>query len=164
MSKQVVTTIRKVQASDYETLASFFEANNIPEVIRHFHPFPLNAQTAYKIACNEHLDRYYIAIRDTRIVGLCMLRGWDDGFGIPSFGVCVDHNFQRLGLGRQLAEFAIGEAIRLACPSVRLSVYANNIRAANLYMNLGFEEISRESILLEGEHETKIIMVKDLKC
>lgn len=163
MSKHIVSTIRQVQDTDYEALARFFEENNRPEITRHFHPFPLTSQTAFQIACTSHLDRYYIAIWNEHIVGLCMLRGWDEGFEIPSFGVFVDYRCQGLGMGRQMTEFAIAEARKMGCHTIRLSVYASNTRATRLYESLGFREISREPVLVAEEPDEKIIMIKELK-
>ncbi len=156
-------TIRQVQETDYEDLARFFRDNNRPEITKHFHPFPLNAQTAYNIVHTSHLDRYYIAICNSRIVGLCMLRGWDEGFDIPSFGVLVDYRYHGVGIGRQLTEFAISEARKLNCSAIRLSVYESNERAKRLYETLGFREIDREPAVVAGQPDVKIIMMKDLE-
>ena len=163
MSEHITAMIRQVRDTDYEDLARFFEANNRSEITRHFHPFPLTLQAAHQIACTNHLDRYYVAIWDERIVGLCMLRGWDEGFEIPSFGILVDHRHHGLGLGRQMTVFAISEARNLGYHSVRLSVYASNVRAMGLYLSLGFQEISRESCIVAGEPDEKVIMIKDLR-
>jgi [ribosomal protein S18]-alanine N-acetyltransferase len=161
--RHVAETIRPVEYADYEALAVFFENNNRPEVTRYFHPFPLNAQTAYKIACTPHLDYYYVAIISSRIVGLFMLRGWDDGFEIPSFGIVVDYRQRGFGLGRKLTEFAIREARKMGCHKIRLSTYASNVNSVRLYMSLGFAEVSRESVLMNEEQDVKIVMTKDLK-
>lgn len=163
MNKYITATIRQVHDTDYEALARFFEENNKSEITRQFHPFPLSSQTAHQIACTSYLDRYYIAIWDEHIVGFCMLRGWDEGFEIPSFGIIVDYRHHKHNLGRQMTEFAISEARNLGCQSVRLSVYASNVRAMSFYLSLGFREISHESCVVAGESDEKIIMVKDLK-
>ncbi|RIK75633.1 hypothetical protein DCC62_12975 [candidate division KSB1 bacterium] len=162
MREHLTATIRQVQSTDYESLARFFEENNKSEIKRHFHPFPLTSETAYQIACTSHSDRYYIAIRNGGIVGLCMLRGRDEGFEIPSFGIFVDHRYHGFGLGGQMTEFALDEARKLDCSTIRLSVYESNTNALNLYRTLGFREISREHLIVSGQADIKIIMIKDL--
>ena len=157
------TTIRQAQETDYEGLARFFEENNTAEVTRQFHPFPLSRETARQIACTNHLDRYYVAMMKREVVGLCMLRGWDEGFDIPSFGILLDYRYHGLGLGRQMTEFAIAQAKRLGCGRVRLTVYASNVRSVRLYLSLGFKEIYREPVIVAGEADTKLIMMKDMK-
>lgn len=92
-----------------------------------------------------------------------MLRGWDEGFEIPSFGIFVDYRHHGLGLGKQMTEFGIDKARKQGCHSIRLSVYESNKRAIRLFKSLGFEQISSQPILVAGEPEVKVIMVKDLK-
>lgn len=162
MAEDIRVIIREIQPVDCRALARFLEDNNIPEVTRHFRPFPLTSDTAYQIACTTHLDRYYIVLLGNRIVGLCMLRGWDEGFEIPSFGILVDRRFHGRGLGRQIAEFAIKVAQRSGCNRMRLSVYATNAPALHLYASLGFQEADREVVMVDGERDEKIIMYKDL--
>lgn len=163
LSKHNEITIRQVQDTDYEALARFFEENNRPEITRHFHPFPLDSQTAYQIVCTNHLDRHYIASWNGQIIGLCMLRGWDEGFEMPSFGVFVDYRHHGLGLGRQMTEFAIAESRKLGYHSIRLSVYTSNEVALRLYASLDFREMGRELVFVAGESDIKLTMVKDLK-
>lgn len=162
MTEPAEVIMRTVESGDYEELVRFFDANSVPQVIRQFHPFPLSASTAWYIARNKHLDRYYVAVLRGQMVALCMLRGWDDGYSTPSFGILVDHRFHARGIGRKITEFALSEAGALGCRQVRLSVYASNEVALHLYASLGFEERVRESVLVTGQPDEKIVMVKEL--
>ena len=154
--------IREIKSKDYDSLVVFFDKNNVREVIRMFNPFPLSKKSAFTIACMDHLDHYYAAHVNDQLIGFCMLRGWDEGYQIPSFGVLVDQRFQNLGVGRKLSVYAIKEAIKFGCPRIRLSVYASNKAAIQLYLSLGFVEESRVSAQVFGELDEKIIMYKDL--
>lgn len=154
--------IREIGPADYAALAGFFEDNNVPTIVRQFHPFPLNEETAHYIACTNHLDHYYVALFGHQIVGLCMLRGWDEGYSIPSFGILVDRRFQNRRIGTKMTRFAIMKARKLGCHQVRLSVYASNEVALGLYASLGFIESERRSVLVMGQADEKIIMLKDL--
>jgi hypothetical protein len=49
MTKADGMIIRDVESGDYEGLVQFFDSNNIAEVTRHFHPFPLSASAAWHI-------------------------------------------------------------------------------------------------------------------
>ncbi|MCG3144867.1 MAG: Mycothiol acetyltransferase [Gammaproteobacteria bacterium] len=155
--------IRRIEPRDYQALTLFFEENDRAEVTTHFHPFPLTAESARRITEMGGRDAYYIALLEQAIVGLCMLRGWDEGYVTPSFGVMVDYRRQGLGLGRQMTVFAIEEALRLGCSDVMLTVYASNERAVRLYDSLRFHEVKREVITVETNLDEKITMVKDLK-
>lgn len=153
--------IRPVSKADYPMLSRLLEDNNLPQVTRYFHPFPLTAETAYRIACTDHLDRYYVAIVDGQFAGLCMLRGWDEGFEVPSLGILVDHRRRRLDVGRIMTRFAISEASRLECPVLRLTVHSSNRPAVRLYRSLGFREVDSSQAEVMGQPDTKIIMLKD---
>ena len=154
-------TIRPVETGDYQALADFFAANDRAEVTGTFNPFPLTAETAHRIACVLKQDRYYVAVSgepEGAIVGLCMLRGWDEGYAVPSFGVFVDWRQHGRGLGRRLTEFAVAEAKALGCSRVRLTVFASNAPAVHLYRSVGFEETDRETVERDGEPDVKIVM------
>ena len=161
-------TIRPVAEGDYQALADFFAANDRAEVTGTFNPFPLTAETAHQIARVPKQDRYYVAATSAAepegaIVGLCMLRGWDEGYAVPSFGVFVDWRQHGRGLGRRLTEFAVAEANALNCSRVRLTVFASNAPAVHLYRSIGFEETGREAVEHGdgGAPDEKIIMYKN---
>ena len=154
--------IREVRLVDYDALARFFEGNDIPRIVQHFHPFPLTSETANNIARTSHLDHYYVALLDDRIVGLSMLRGWDEGFSVPSFGIVVDQHFHGRGFGKRMLEHALEEARRLGCQYVMLSVYASNGAALQLYQSMGFREDTREPVMVAQKPDEKIVMLKGL--
>lgn len=156
------STIRMIDTRDLDALSQLFDRNNISDVTTYFHPFPLNRDSAKRIACTVHLDRYYGVFNRDQIIGFCMLRGWDQGFSIPSFGVLVDSDFQGHGVGRKLTAFCLLEAGGLGCPSVRLSVYSSNEVAVRIYRALGFTEISREPCTISGRRDEKLEMRKEL--
>ncbi|MFZ5919810.1 MAG: GNAT family N-acetyltransferase [Chloroflexota bacterium] len=162
MALRADITIRKVDLVDYENLVHFLADNNIPEIVRYFRPFPFTSETAQYIARQPHRDRYFVAILNHQIVGLSMLRGWDEGFSIPSFGVMVDHRIHGKGIGKHLLEYTLDEACKLKCHRVRLSVYASNTVAIRLYEAMGFYEETRQAVMVGQEADEKIIMFKDL--
>ncbi len=140
-----------------------FEENNVDEITRYFHPFPLSRESAYAIAWTSHKDRYYVVSVSSRVRGLCMLRGWDEGYSIPSYGVLLDRRIQGYGLGRSVTKFAISEAKRLGCERLRLSVHASHLAARRLYEVLGFVETERRSAESGTNSDEVLIMHKTLK-
>ena len=155
--------IRLVRSEDCGALIQFLEENDRPEVTRYFNPFPLDRATAQRICLNGQLDRYIVALLKGRIVGLSMLRGWNEGFEVPSFGILIDRSNTQHGIGRRLMEFTLTEARKKGCRSVRLSVHASNKRAVSLYSSLGFVELTREPVRVSGEPDVKIVMTKALE-
>jgi len=154
--------VREIAPRDASALAAFFRRNDVPEVTTGFDPFPLTAEEAERIASEPRKDRYYAAFLDDRIVGMAMLRGWDEGYEVPSFGVVVDHRYQRCGIGGVLTDHAIAQAKELGCPRVRLSVYGRNEQAQRMYGVRGFVETSRETVERADGREERIVMVKVL--
>ena len=153
--------VRPVQPGDFEALAGFLEANNISEVTGQFHPFPLTEETARTICRADTRDRYFVVADGAEIRGLAMLRGWDEGFDIPSLGILIDIRYRGRGLGRRASQFVIDEARRAGCATVRLSVYASNTPAVSLYVSLGFVETNRHAVLRGEARDVKIVMTKD---
>src|ERR1700722_17301529 len=102
-------------------LARLLEENDREEITGHFHPFPMTRETAERLCLGHFKDCYCVAFLDNVMVGLVMLRGWDEGYDIPSFGLFVDHRYHGLGLGRMLTDYAMIEAKRRGCAKVRLT-------------------------------------------
>lgn len=123
---------------DLEELVTFFEGCDRPEVTDTFRPFPLDRATAERLAGHTGRDRYFVAIVDDAIVGLGMLRGWDEGYDVPSFGVFVDPRSHGRGAGRAIVDEATRLAIALGAPRIRLSVDEANPRAKRLYETSGY--------------------------
>jgi ribosomal protein S18 acetylase RimI-like enzyme len=154
--------IKLVDLNDFDSLKDFFLENDKPSITRYFNPFPLTEESAYGITKNKHKDFYYVAYLDNKIVGFTMLRGWEEGYIVPSFGILVHHKFTNLGYGKILTNFTLDQALNLNCKKVRLTVYKSNFVAIHIYRSLGFSEISHEHLNLDGVQEIKIIMEKEL--
>lgn len=130
--------IRDLTPNDEVALAIFFDENNLPSVTRDFHPFPLDASAA-KLICNKTgYDRFFAFFDSNSILGLAMLRGWDEGFHIPSFGILVHRLHHGNGIGLALVAHALLMAKGLHVPRVRLTVNADNARAIRLYEKADF--------------------------
>jgi len=154
--------LKQIQPEDLDILTLLFLQNNIPVITDTFHPFPLTAESAQWIACESKLDRFFIAFQGDIAVGFSMLRGWDEGYNVPSFGIFVDFRFHGRGLGSLVLEQTIEEARKAGCEKMRLSVYANNPAALAIYIRKGFIETERVDAMHLGLPNQKIIMIKGL--
>jgi len=163
MSHDVPTALRyeRVGPEHVGELAALFERNRIPAVTEMFDPFPLDADQARKIALEGGEDAFYVALRGELAVGFSMLRGFDEGYAIPSFGIFVDRSSHGQSIGRELTAWTIEQARRRGCPGVRLTVYAANVAARRLYDSLGFVEQQRQSIDRMGRSDEKVVMRLD---
>lgn len=120
-----------------------------------FSPHPTNAGAIRHIAAHEGKDLYYLLIEQGVVLGYGMLRGWDEGYLIPSLGLAIHPSARGQGLGKMFMEFLHLLAFRKGADKVRLRVRANNEKAINLYKGLGysFEEDAAQSDFLVGFKE-----------
>jgi ribosomal protein S18 acetylase RimI-like enzyme len=132
--------IRRLVPADAPALTEFFAAVNADaDTVRLFHPHPFTRDEAIRVCDAARRDLYFAAWDGDAIVGYSMLRGWEEGYAVPSFGVCVHPQRRGTGLGSELTRHAVEQCRALGAPSLRLTVYKENRRAAQLYRNLGFE-------------------------
>jgi glycosyltransferase involved in cell wall biosynthesis/ribosomal protein S18 acetylase RimI-like enzyme len=153
---------RRLIASDFAAVAGLFETNDVPDVTSTFDPFPMTRASAEQLMLQPRRDRFFGAFCDGTLVAFSMLRGWDDGFEIPSFGIFVDASSQGRGVGAQLTDWTIEQARLAGARKIRLSVYGSNDRAIRIYDRLGFMVESRTPIDRNGVPDERIVMTKEL--
>jgi ribosomal protein S18 acetylase RimI-like enzyme len=152
---------RELVDADEDVLARFFVRNDVPAVTVTFDPFPLTAATAATVLSERRKDRYYGAFAPAgELVGFSMLRGWDEGYDVPSFGIAVDAEWHGRGVGTRMTAWTVEQARALGAPSVRLTVYVDNPGAQRIYERFGFAE--RERRTRAGGRES-VVMTLDLE-
>lgn len=114
-----------------------------------FHPHPLTAEEGAKLVRYEGRDLFYAMVCGDEIVSYGMLRGWDEGYDVPSLGIAVDPSVEGRGYGRLMMLFLHASARLRGARHVRLKVYPSNQRAVRLYESLGyrFDEVDREQLV-----------------
>ncbi len=122
---------------------------------QHFQPHPLTRQEAERLVEYEGRDVYAVLEADDgRLVAYGMLRGWDQGYPVPSLGVAVRADQGGRGYGRLMMRWLAEEAGRRGADRIRLRVHPRNLPARRLYTDLGYEPI--------GEERGEIVMVLHL--
>lgn len=145
--------LRPITPADAVFLGEFFERLGADPASEHFHPHPLTAEYAAQLAGDTtRQDEYLVAVGDGEIVGYAMLRGWDEGYATPAFGVAVDAAHRGEGLGRALLEYALVRASERGAADVMLKVHPDNVGAKHLYESVGFtfEELAEDGVQLKG--------------
>ena len=122
-----------------ESLVGFFDEIGQREDRRQFHPHGFAAEDAKRICRYNGQDLYVVAEEASRILGYGMLRGWDEGYEVPSLGIYVRAEARRLGLGRLLMLYLHAAARLRGASKIRLKVYRDNAAARRLYEELGYE-------------------------
>jgi len=117
-----------------------------------FSPHPADDDSIHRITDLNGRDLYYLLVEEGRVLGYGMLRGWDEGYQIPSLGLAIHPSARGQGLGKMLMDFLHLLAFRRGASKVRLRVRANNEKAISLYKSLGyaFEANTNEAGFLVG--------------
>lgn len=129
---------KKVTHQWLTKLTRFFEEIITQNEDVFFHPHPLNYEAAKEIASLQGQDLYFLQIKDNDITGYGMLRGWDDGYLIPSLGIAIHPRFRRQGLAKKFMDFMHQKAKEKGAQKIRLTVYTSNIAAIRLYRSYGY--------------------------
>ena len=100
----------------------------------------------------DRKDLYCAAFLGDRLVGYGMLRGWDEGYSVPSFGVAVGATYRGRGIGRDLLLYAIDYARKRGASTMMLKVHLDNPGARHLYESEGFvfQEIRDDPAQVKG--------------
>jgi ribosomal-protein-alanine N-acetyltransferase len=133
-------SVRPLVPDDAEALGDLLVHLGADPDARHFHPHPMTREEAGLLAGGfpGRRDEYFGAFVDGHLAGYGMLRGWDEGFDIPSFGVAVDAEARGRGLGRALLRYAIRRARDRGARTLMLKVHTANPGARDLYLSEGF--------------------------
>lgn len=132
-------------------LAALFSALAAVGDEQFFHPHPLTPVAARTIcrhrdvAAANAADEFHVAIDSSNrdgpgaVVGYGLLRGWAEGFAVPSLGIAVHPAHRGRGIARSLMHHLHDVAARRGAELVRLKVYRHNAAALRLYDSLGYE-------------------------
>jgi len=136
-------------------LADFFAELKASGTAEYFHPHPFTAEEAKTLCHRQGEDLYYVAVAGGRILGYGMLRGWDDGYEVPSLGIAFRSGDRGIGLGKSFMVFLHSAASLRGSKRIRLKVYPDNTAALNLYESLGYHFEEESAGQLVGYIELK---------
>lgn len=145
-----IVELREGGAALAAPLAEFFRRVKEAGDEARFHPHPLTPEEAERRVRYEGRDLYYALTDGDRILGYGMLRGWDEGYAVPSLGIAVHPDERGRGLARLLMLFLHGAARKRGAERVRLTVDTDNDAALRLYRELGYAMQAMEDGRLEG--------------
>jgi [ribosomal protein S18]-alanine N-acetyltransferase len=138
-----------------EPLLAFFRSLVISEDTRNFQPHAFTQEAVERIMQSVRRDLYYVLVEGRKVLGYGMLRGWDEGYEVPSLGIAIHPSARGTGLGKLLMQFLAEAAKRRGAEQVRLRVKIDNDRARGLYEKLGYKFGSEEDGYLVGYLQLK---------
>jgi ribosomal-protein-alanine N-acetyltransferase len=140
---------RKLSPDMEGCLADFFHVLSTAGDTSHFHPHPFTAEAAKERCHYTGRDLYYVAISNGNVQAYGMLRGWDEGYEVPSLGIAVHPRARGIKLGSAMMHFLHSAARQRGASRIRLRVYKDNITARSMYEKLGYH--------FEGEQEGQLV-------
>jgi ribosomal-protein-alanine N-acetyltransferase len=87
-------------------------------------------------------DVFLLGRENGRVVAFGMLRGWAEGYSVPSLGIATFPEGR--GYGRAMMTGLEIAARNRGAGRIRLRVHPDNLRARALYRRLGYREIGVE--------------------
>jgi len=137
-SPEAIAQFSSLTAAEVSTLADLLSRQR-SDYIEHFHPFQFSPEAIAAQLFAAKADRFWSIRHQGQLAGLFMLRGFDEGFTRPSFGVFVAEEFSGRGLARAALAYAIqwcrGNGIR----RMMLKVAPDNPAAHRVYSQAGFK-------------------------
>ena len=112
------------------------------EYLQHFIPFTeYSEEFIKKILSEKKSDKYFGLFLNDDIVGFYMLRGFDAGYEIPSYGVWISSKFANKGLFTLTLYHAFSFCKLNNIKTLMLKVHPENTVAKKLYEKFGFVKI-----------------------
>lgn len=131
--------IRELLPENSDELASLM-AGTEKEYSKHFIPFNFEKATIRKILNLANKDKYFGIFFQDEIAGFYMLRGFDEGYDIPSYGVWISPKYSGKGLAGLTIAHAISYCKILGVKGILLKVHPDNNSAKHIYEKAGFKE------------------------
>ena len=96
-------------------------------------------------------DVYIIQLYKDKIVGYGMLRGWSEGYKIPTLGIIINNEYRGLGLSKIMMTYLHFLAKQKKSEKVLLKVKKSNSIAINLYKKFNYELSNYNDEFLIGQ-------------
>lgn len=137
--------IRRLSSNDAKMMSCLLQEAKADDR-KFFDPFPFDVLSVRTRLESAVFDRFIgLFIDGETLAGFYMLRGMDEGYLSPMYGVFIGPEFRRHGLARLTLCHAFSVCKLSAYPSLMLRVHPENERALQLYRNAGFEVLRSES-------------------
>ena len=131
--------IKELQSDQASTLSALI-LNTPKDHTKYFTPFSFEEDSIKKIINNAVNDKYFGIFINDELVGFYILRGFDEGFEVPSYGVWISDKFSGLGLSKLTLQHAITFCKVNGFKKIMLKVHPENIIAKNIYETFGFKQ------------------------
>jgi len=118
--------------------------NAPPCYSQYFTPFSFDVETLTELLTKKRLDLYFAIVKCKSVAGFYMLRGFDQGYEIPAYGVWIAPSFSGSGLALMTLNHAVVTCKALGCQAIMLKVHPNNLHAKAIYEKYGFKQVNSD--------------------
>ena len=129
--------ILSLEAKDAPQLSAMLQAQS-PAYMRFFTPFSFDPATINAILARRHQDLFMGIYWQDDLAGFFMLRGWDEGYEAPSYGVLIDERYSGYGLARLSLKMVKSICQLRHSPRIMLKVHPENVAARTLFEEARF--------------------------
>jgi len=105
---------------------------------KYFIPFEFDYESIKQVLLKMKLDQFFCIFVNNKIAGFYMLRGFDDGYKIPTYGVWISKDCSGMGLAKLTIRHAISFCKINGVDEIMLKVHPENIIAKKIYEKSGF--------------------------
>lgn len=136
MSLNKSLSIRPLEAVDAALISAFMRSQS-SEYLRFFYAFGADESAIAETLSACRRDVYTGIFWQAELIGVFMLRGWDAGYEIPSFGVLIDEKHR----GNAFLHLSVDTA-KLICrlsglKQFMVKIHPDNVALANVH-RMGF--------------------------
>jgi GNAT superfamily N-acetyltransferase len=132
-------TIRSLTPEDAPDLAQFLSSQP-SGYLEFFNPFAFDPDTIARLLTERRRDCWMGVWGNARLVAFFMLRGFDEGYETPSYGVAIDAGTRGFGIGRLTLVASKAMCRLMGVSLIMLKVHPANLTARTLYESEGFVE------------------------
>ncbi len=112
---------------------------------QYFIPFSFEADSLHERLEAARADRYWGLRCGDTLAGFFMLRGFDEGYKRPAYGVYITRPFARKGLASLTLRYCISWCRLNAVEALMLKVHPDNTPARTMYEREGFRFLEVDS-------------------
>jgi len=132
------TELVRLRPEHVEAVSAMFEDIAADRTAHRFHPHAFDHDNAIRVCSGAGSDLYFGLWVRGKPCGYGMLRGWDEGFDVPSLGIWVSPELRGTGAAKALMSFLHLAARLSGSTRIRLKVHPDNPRAITLYRSFGY--------------------------
>lgn len=148
--------IKRINSNQANELSDLL-LNSSNEYSKYFIPFQFDLASISAVLRKAEKDMFFGLYVEKKLIGFYMLRGWDAGYEIPSYGVWISESFSSKGLSKLTLHHAISICKINKIEKLMLKVHPDNLIAKKIYEDFGF---AYEGI---DERIGHLIYFKDIK-